>query len=98
MSGPLSQVFEAIASGAGSRTDIVDRTGLAADVVDAAIDHLQRMGRLEAETLGSGCPTEGCGSCPSGTAAGKAGCGAPGPGVGRGPVLLKLTTGAQSRR
>lgn len=86
MSGPLTRVADAIAAGAGSRRVIVERTGLAADVVDATLEHLQRMGRLTVESLGSGCPTTtGCGGCPV-----AAGCASAGAGPSRGPVLLTL--------
>lgn len=91
MSGPLSLVHDAIAAGAHSRSDIATRTNLDATVVDAALDHLIRMGRLTTEQLGSGCPDGGCGGCSSGKADGSAGCGAAGPANARGPVLIKLS-------
>lgn len=90
MSGPLALVSDAITDGAGSRAAVAERTGLARDVVDAALEHLQRMGRLTAEQLGSGCPDGGCGTCPSGTADGRAGCGAGALPGRRGPVVLTL--------
>lgn len=90
MSGPLALVQQAIAAGARSRTEIVGHTGLDAAVVDAGVDHLVRMGRLVSEHLGSGCPTGGCGGCPSARTDGSAGCGASGPSNARGPVLLTL--------
>ena len=90
MSGPLSHVQSAIADGASSRSEVVTRTGLDASVVDASLDHLIRMGRLVTEQLGSGCPTSGCGICPSGKADGSAGCGASAPSNARGPVLITL--------
>lgn len=91
MSGPLTTVADAIAAGAQSRRDLADRTGLDPSVVDAAIDHLIRLGRISTEQLGSGCPDTGCGSCASGKSDGTAGCGATGPANARGPVLLQLT-------
>ena len=91
MTGPLSLVSRAIADGAGSRADIARTTALDASVVDAALEHLIRMGRIATEQLGSGCPDEGCGGCASGKSDGSAGCGAAGPANARGPVLLTLT-------
>lgn len=91
MSGPLSTVSQAIASGAGTRAEIAQATGYAADVVDAALEHLQRTGHVVAEHLATGCPGGGCTACASGKADGSAGCGATAPANARGPVLLKLT-------
>lgn len=89
--GPLTRVLAAFEAGAGSLADIAERTGLGADVVEAAVDHLVRLGRIEASTLGVGCPGGGCGSCASGHADGSAGCGAAGPSASRrGPVLVSL--------
>jgi hypothetical protein len=91
MTSPLRSVLTAFQDGARSRTDVCTHTGLQRDVVDAAIEHLLRMGRLDARELTSGCPSGGCGSCASG--AGEApGCGAPGPSATRsGPVLVTLS-------
>jgi hypothetical protein len=88
---PLRSVLTAFESGARSRGEVCDRTGLRRDIVDAAIGHLLRMGRLDAHELAVGCPDGGCGSCASG--AGDApGCGAPGPSTRRsGPVLVALS-------
>jgi hypothetical protein len=63
VSSPLRAVLGAIDGGARSRAELVRRTGLRADVVAAALDHLVRTGHLEASAIGSGCPTGGCGSC-----------------------------------
>lgn len=91
MSSPLRSVLTAFEDGARSRTDVVTRTGLRRDVVDAAIDHLLRIGRLDARELTSGCPGGGCGSCASGVGD-TPGCGASGPSAARsGPVLVSLT-------
>ncbi len=91
LSSPLRSVLGAFDAGAHSRADIVRRTGLRADTVDAAIEHLVRMGRLEARSLTSGCPSGGCGSCASGVDDAP-GCGADGPSSGRsGPVLVQLS-------
>lgn len=86
MSGPLTLVHQALAAGARSRREIGARTSLDADVVDACLEHLVRMGRVTTEQLSAGCPSSGCGACPSASDA--SGC--PRPGVGRGPVLLTL--------
>lgn len=90
--GPLTGVLAAFESGARSLDEVAARTALTRDVVDAAVDHLVRMGRIEARELAIGCPTGGCGSCASGSVAGTPGCGAPGPSRMRsGPVLVTLS-------
>ncbi len=89
---PLRSVLAAFRAGATSRHDVSRRTGLAPDLVDAAIEHLVATGRLQAKELASGCPGGGCGSCASGAPDGAPGCGAPGPSAGRsGPVLVQLS-------
>jgi hypothetical protein len=88
---PLRSVLDAFRSGARSRADLGRVTGLRPDVVDAAVDHLVRIGRLEARQLATGCPGGGCGSCASGVD-GSPGCGSTGPSAQRrGPVLVQLT-------
>jgi FeoC like transcriptional regulator len=92
VSGPLTLVLDAFGAGAASLGEVESATGLSRDVVAASVDHLVRMGRLEAAQLSMGCPTGGCGTCASGTADGAAGCGAPAPSGGRrGPALVALT-------
>jgi FeoC like transcriptional regulator len=87
---PLRAVLDAIGGGAGSVAQVSRITGLRADVVTAAVEHLVRMGRLDATPLTTGCPSGGCGSCPSGTA-GAPGCGATTARTrGPGPVLVQL--------
>jgi FeoC-like transcriptional regulator len=89
---PLRAVLEALQGGAHSRAELAGRTGLRPDTVDAALEHLVRMGRLEVGELSTGCPSGGCGSCPSGVDDGP-GCGSSAP-VDRpagAPVLLQLT-------
>ncbi len=54
MSSPLRSVLTAFEDGARSRTDVASRTGLRRDVVDAAIDHPLRIGRLDPCALSSG--------------------------------------------
>lgn len=91
MSSPLRSVLGAFEDGARSRTEVCGRTGLRRDVVDAAIEHLLRIGRLDARELASGCPSGGCGSCASGVDD-SPGCGAAAPSPTRsGPVLVTLT-------
>ncbi|MEZ5079938.1 MAG: hypothetical protein R2878_04610 [Thermoleophilia bacterium] len=89
--GPLSRVVAALEAGASGRADIAATSGLDPEVVDTALDHLVRLGRIVMEPIGPGCPAMGCGSCSSGRADGEAGCGASGPEVSRGPVALRLT-------
>ena len=88
---PLRSVLTAFETGARSRTEVCDHTGLRRDVVDAAIEHLLRMGRLDARELTVGCPDGGCGGCASGSGDAP-GCGAAGPSSRRsGPVLVSLS-------
>ncbi|AKT52473.1 hypothetical protein ADJ73_00345 [Arsenicicoccus sp. oral taxon 190] len=88
----MRQVLSAFEDGAASLDEVARRTGLTRASVDAAVDHLVRMGRVDARELAAGCPDGGCGSCASGTSEGAAGCGAPGPSGRRsGPVLVQLT-------
>lgn len=91
MSGPLSQVLEAFQGGASSIAEVADGTGLDDGMVRACVDHLVRVGRLDAKELSIGCPSGGCGHCASGTEEGTPGCGASGPSRTRsGPVLVEL--------
>ncbi|HBO53833.1 MAG TPA: hypothetical protein DD664_01215 [Janibacter terrae] len=92
MSGPLSAVLAALADGTPSLAEVGRRTGLPAEAVRASVDHLIRLGRLEAKEWAMGCPVSGCGSCASATAEGTPGCGAEAPAAGRrGPVLVALS-------
>ncbi len=89
--GALTAVLGAFESGARSLDEISRRCALSRDIVDAAVEQLVRLGRLEAGELAIGCPSGGCGGCASGHADGSAGCGARAPGAGRtGPVLVTL--------
>jgi hypothetical protein len=65
---PLLTVLGAIDAGETTRRGIVRRTGLDPDVVDAAVEHLVRTGRVGSPALRTGCPTGGCGGCGSGCA------------------------------
>lgn len=92
MSGPLTAVLACFRDGATSLAEVSARTGLSPDVVRASVEHLVRIGRLEARELAHGCPSTGCGGCAAGTAAGAPGCGAPAPGAARtGSVLVALS-------
>ena len=90
--GPLTGVLAAFDAGARTLDDVASRCGLPLDTVRASVDHLVRMGRLEAKELAIGCAGGGCGSCASGTGAGTAGCGSSAPSSGRsGPVLVTIS-------
>jgi len=92
---PLTAVLTAFGSGASSLAEVAHRTGLDRDVVDASVEHLIRIGMIQASTLSSGCPDGGCGSCASGAGDAEApvpGCGSAGSTAERrGPVLVALT-------
>lgn len=63
---PLRAVRTALAEGAPTLDGVARRTGLARDVVRAAVDLLVRIGYVEAAPLAVGCPGGGCDACPSG--------------------------------
>jgi len=90
--GPLSAVLAAFAEGAHSLAEVAVRCDLPLDTVRASVEHLVRMGLLEAKELAIGCPPGGCRSCASGADDGSAGCGSSAPSVRRpGPVLVALS-------
>lgn len=60
---PLVAVLAAVRGGASTTRTVADRTGLALDVVTAAVEHLGRIGRLDVCAAGSLCATSGCGGC-----------------------------------
>jgi hypothetical protein len=62
--GPLVAVLDAFSQGASTRRAACRISGLPQDVVDAAVDHLVRTGRLSLLLLASGCEAGGCGGCP----------------------------------
>lgn len=62
--GPLSAVLAAVADGAPTVSSLVGATGLSEDVVEAAVEHLVGLGRLESVDLSARCATGRCGSCP----------------------------------
>jgi hypothetical protein len=86
--GPLRAVLAELDAGVPTLDEVARRTGLDAEVVAAAVDHLVRLGRVTSSTLGTACPDGGCGPCPAG-----AGCGAKGlpAAPGRRPVLVALS-------
>lgn len=65
---PLAAVLAAFSAGAVSTAEVRLRTGLDREVVDAAVEHLIRMGRLERSAVDLGCAREGCDTCPAGGA------------------------------
>jgi hypothetical protein len=66
---PLRAVLAEIVAGAPTLDHVARRTGLGRDVVSAAVEHLVRLGRVDAEALSGHCPRDGCGGC--------GGCGVP---------------------
>lgn len=91
-STPLADVRDAIAAGALSRSDIAQRTGLSQSTVDAAIEFLERTGRLRRERLASSCAAGSCAACALAhpDADGQARCELHGS-TERGPVALVLS-------
>ncbi len=63
VTGPVTAVLDALTDGAGSLVEVRRRTGLRADVVRAAADHLVRAGLVQECPLVIGCPESGCGGC-----------------------------------
>lgn len=63
VTGPVTAVLDALTDGAGSLGEVRRRTGLRAEVVRAAADHLVRAGLVQQCPLAVGCPPEGCGGC-----------------------------------
>jgi len=60
---PMEAVIAAIRGGARSRAEIRTMTGLGPSTVDAVVHHLQRVGRLTLEEIGSSCAGGACSSC-----------------------------------
>jgi hypothetical protein len=99
MSSPLRAVLAALADGAPSRAAVAASTGLPRDVVDAAVGHLLRIGRLDAVPLTVGCPETSCGRCVF-RRAGSSGCGGVRPSARRarpGLVSLSVRGGGHGR-
>jgi hypothetical protein len=86
VTGPLHLVLGEISAGTPTLGEISHRTGLSDEVVRAAVDHLVRAGRVVSTELSLGCPTEGCGTCPSAS-----GCTLPSALRSRRPGLVSLT-------
>jgi hypothetical protein len=90
-SSPLTAVMQAFEAGCGTLDEVARSASLDRDVVDAAVEHLVRLGRLNAGVLAVGCPDGGCGTCATGVGDAP-GCGSPGPSATRsGPVLVALS-------
>ena len=100
MSGPLTRIIEAFGQGVTTVDDLARQTGMPLEIARASVEHLVRMGRIEARELALGCPSSGCGGCASALGDGTPGCGLPEPmlphakraGSARGLVTLKLAT------
>ncbi len=82
VAGPLRRVLAAIEGGAGSLADIERATGLDRDVVEASVDHLIRIGRLETRPLALGCDAAGCSECAVRPPSAGPECAVPGRGAG----------------
>lgn len=82
----------AVESGATTRDAIAARTGLDPDVVDGAVDHLLRLGRISTPTLRTACPEGGCAGCGSVTGSGCA------PQAASGPAAATVRTTSASDR
>jgi hypothetical protein len=61
----LSDVLAAVSGGAATPEEIGGRTGLDPDLVRVALVQLADLGMLVPETLDTGCPDDGCGTCSS---------------------------------
>lgn len=62
---PLHAILAAFDQGALSLADVAEQTHLSDDVVRAGVDHLVRLGRIDAKEMSNACPSGGCGSCAS---------------------------------
>lgn len=79
---PLTAVLAAVEEGVRSLDEVAERTGLSRSTVEAAVEQLGRMGRLDVHTLSIGCPDGGCGGCAAADhSTGAAGPAAPGCGA-----------------
>ncbi|MCS6712378.1 winged helix-turn-helix transcriptional regulator [Brachybacterium sp. EF45031] len=72
--GPLAKVTDALRHGSTTPAAIARTSGLSLSTVEASLDHLERMGRIDRAVMASACPTGGCGSCTLGADGGPA-CG-----------------------
>ena len=84
--------MDAVESGATTRGAIAARTGLDPDVVDGAVDHLLRLGRIATPTLRTSCPEGGCAGCGSVTGSGCS------PQAASGPVAVTVHTRSEADR
>jgi hypothetical protein len=83
----LRAVLAELTAGTSTLDEVSRRTGLGRDVVQAAVQHLVRLGRVTAQTLSMTCADAGCGGCPASS------CGSrdrPAP-AGRRPTLVALS-------
>ncbi|MBL1073561.1 hypothetical protein JK358_04070 [Nocardia sp. 2] len=81
---PLRQVLAEITAARGGvrLDDVARRVGVSRAEVDSMVEYWVRRGRLSTEAIGSGCPSDGCGTCPSTGSCGTAPVG---------PVLIAIT-------
>lgn len=88
---PTRAVLAEVEAGTPTLADIARNTGLDRGIVAMAVEALVHAGLLDAETMATGCPPNGCGSCASGVAD-RPGCGAATASTSRdGPVLVSLS-------
>ncbi|QLY31329.1 FeoC-like transcriptional regulator [Nocardia huaxiensis] len=81
---PLRQVLAEITTARGGvrLDDVARRVGVSRAEVDSMIEYWVRRGKLSTEAITSGCPTGGCGTCPSTSSCGTRPAG---------PVLIAIT-------
>jgi hypothetical protein len=65
MSRPVTSVLRALDGGAITVAEVINRTHLSEDIVRAALETLERLGKVRPESLAPGCLSQGCGSCGS---------------------------------
>ena len=82
MSGPLAAVLSEIDAGTGTVSLMARHTGLNPEVLQTALDHLIRTGKVDVEQMPFGCPPAGCGACEVD------GCGTASSGAGRTMLTL----------
>ena len=61
---PLRAVLSAVSAGATTREELRRKVSYPDDVIDAALDHLIRTGRVATQPLTMGCVSTSCGGCP----------------------------------
>jgi hypothetical protein len=85
VTNPIAAVLAQVARGTSTVAEMEVRTGLPNELLRAALDHLIRTGRINAEAL-NGCAPAGCTGCSLTTSCAFAGS--------RRPVLLTLAGSA----